>query len=72
MVQKFLETIVTCLSTLVSNFGQSIATAITGLFSDGSDGLSNAGLLLAMGVGIACAIGLVRIAWNFFANLGHR
>lgn len=71
MVQSFLETIVTCLSTLVSNFGQSIATGIKSIFVDG-ESLSQAGTLLAMGVGISCTIGLVRIAWNFFANLGHR
>lgn len=72
-ISAFLEVITTSLTTLVSQFGSAIATGIGAIFVDSSGtGLSTGGYILALGVGIGCAIGLVRIAWNFFANLGHR
>lgn len=72
VVTQFLQIIVNSLSTLVSAFGQAISTGIGSIFKGSSGALSDGGIILAMGVGIGMAIGLVRIAWNFFANIGHR
>lgn len=72
VVQEFLTVIVNALSMLVGNFATSINTGIGSLFMGAENTLTDGGYLLAMAVGIACAIGLVRIAWNFFANIGHR
>ena len=71
-VQEFLTIVVNCLSTLASNFATTVSTAIGGFFTGGGEGLSDGGQFFAMSIGIACCIGLVRIAWNFFANIGHR
>ena len=71
-IQEFLTIIVNCLSTLAQNFATTISTSIGGFFTGGGEDLSLGGQFFAMAVGIACCIGLVRIAWNFFANIGHR
>lgn len=74
VVTSFVEIITSVIPTIVAASASGIVAFISGIFvtSGETAGLSTAGALLGVGVGIACAFGLGRMAWNFFANIGHR
>lgn len=71
-ITSFVEVITTNLPTLVGGFGKAIADSIGAIFLGAEGALTDAGFMLALGVVMGCSIGLVRMAWNFFANIGHR
>lgn len=75
VVSSFIDIIVSILTTLIPAFGKGLASGIQNIFTEvkgETTSMSIAGGVLALGVGIACCIGLMRMAWNFIANVGHR